>query len=459
MSDARAAYTGNPEELQRWRAGSHAPPTVAVWEITLQCDLGCRHCGSRAGKARTDELSTAQAFDVIDQLADFGVREVTLIGGEAYLRPDWDRLASRIVQRGMACTMVTGGRAFTSERALAAAMAGISKIGVSLDGLAQTHDRQRGKPGSWESAVASIDAIRGAGIEVALNTQINRLTMPELPAVADFLIARGVKSWMVQLTVPMGRAADRPGLLLQPYELLQLFPLLAWIKTEKLTPNGIGFFPGNNVGYFGPYETTLRYGGEMGFVWAGCGAGRASIGIEADGKLKGCPSLPSAPYSGGNLKDRSLAEIFTTAPEITHIHERSRDDLWGFCKTCMHADRCKAGCTWTSHSLMGRPGNNPYCHHRADTLHQRGLRERVVSVRRAPGQPFDFGRFEIIEEDASLPLPEDTLGTADRTALARLFDLRSDAQSIWDEQELSQALKITTRHLEATASTEKGDKT
>lgn len=441
-------YDGNPKDLKRWRASAIEPPTVAVWEITLQCDLGCRHCGSRAGKARPDEMTTKEAFDVIDQLAAFGVREVTLIGGEAYLRPDWDQMAARIVDTGMACTMVTGGRAFTDDRALAAAIAGVSKIGVSLDGLARTHDQQRGKPGSWDAAVASIDAIRGAGIEVALNTQINRLTTPELPALADFLIARGVKSWMVQLTVPMGRAADRPAMLLQPYELMQLFPLLAWIKQEKLTPNGIGFFPGNNVGYFGPYETVLRYGGDQGFVWGGCGAGRASIGIEADGKLKGCPSLPSAPYTGGNLKERPLAEIFTTAPEITQIGQRTRNDLWGFCKTCMHADRCRAGCTWTSHSLLGRPGNNPYCHYRAHSLHQRGLRERVVPVSRAPGRPFDFGRFEIIEEPADAPVPADDLGAADRTAMARLFDLRPEAEGIWDVPELKHAVEIRTRHLE-----------
>ena len=48
--------------------------------------------------------------------------------------------------------------------------------------------------------------------------------------------------------------------MLQPYHLLYLFPLLAAIKREQLDPNGIAFFPGNNVGYFGPLAETLRYG-------------------------------------------------------------------------------------------------------------------------------------------------------------------------------------------------------
>ena len=44
--------------------------THAVWEITLKCNLACSHCGSRAGDARTNELSTSEALDMVRQLAD-----------------------------------------------------------------------------------------------------------------------------------------------------------------------------------------------------------------------------------------------------------------------------------------------------------------------------------------------------------------------------------------------------
>src|SRR6516165_6986759 len=64
-------------------------PVYAVWEVTLRCDLTCRHCSSRAGHARDDELTREQALDVIAQMADLGLGEVTLIGGEVYLRRDW----------------------------------------------------------------------------------------------------------------------------------------------------------------------------------------------------------------------------------------------------------------------------------------------------------------------------------------------------------------------------------
>ena len=64
-------------------------PVHVVWEITLACDLKCQHCGSRAGRRRPDELTTAECLDLVAQLARLGTREVTLIGGEAYLRRDW----------------------------------------------------------------------------------------------------------------------------------------------------------------------------------------------------------------------------------------------------------------------------------------------------------------------------------------------------------------------------------
>src|ERR1700745_4376755 len=69
-------------------------PVHVVWEITLACNLKCGHCGSRAGKRRANELSTAECLDVVRQLAAAGTREITLIGGEAYLRRDWLEIAA-----------------------------------------------------------------------------------------------------------------------------------------------------------------------------------------------------------------------------------------------------------------------------------------------------------------------------------------------------------------------------
>src|SRR5262245_17956453 len=100
-------------------------PIYAVWETTLRCDLACRHCGSRAAVARPDELSTAECLDLVRQMAELSVREVTIIGGEAYLREDWLEIVREIRRFGMLCTMTSGGRGLNEERARAAAQAGL----------------------------------------------------------------------------------------------------------------------------------------------------------------------------------------------------------------------------------------------------------------------------------------------------------------------------------------------
>lgn len=137
-------------------------PIYAVWELTLACDQSCQHCGSRAGKARANELSTAAALALVEQLADLGVKSVTLIGGEVYLRRDWLQIVSALRARGLAVTVTTGGRGFTRTLAEAARDAGVQAVSVSLDGLGATHDGLRGHA-SFERGLAALWAVRDAG--------------------------------------------------------------------------------------------------------------------------------------------------------------------------------------------------------------------------------------------------------------------------------------------------------
>lgn len=371
-------------------------PAHAVWEITLACDLKCNHCGSRAQKARPDELSTDECLDLVQQLAKLGCREVTLIGGEAYLRQDWTTLIRAVADAGMLPGVQTGARNLTEERVHAAAEAGLKVIGVSIDGIGATHDAIRGVVGSYDKAMAALKTCKRYGMELSVNTQIHSGILPDLPALLDELIDIGIATWQVQLTVAMGRAADNDELLVQPYELLEIYPVLfdLW---ERAKIHGIDLIPGNNLGYFGPYEHAWRGRSEYAH-FKGCNAGLNTLGIEADGTIKGCPSLPTTPYGGGNIRDLTLEKIWNESEELAFNRTRTTDDLWGRCKTCYYADVCRGGCSWTTHTLLGRTGNNPYCHYRAIELAKEGLRERIVKVADAPGRPFDFGGFEIVEE-------------------------------------------------------------
>jgi radical SAM protein with 4Fe4S-binding SPASM domain len=280
----------------------------------------------------------------------------------------------------------------TREMALSAKNAGVQAMSVSVDGTESTHDRLRGVSGSWRKCMEAIEHIRDAGMDPLANTQFNRLNLPEVESIADSLLDARVTMWQVQLTGPMGRAADQPDWLLQPYELLDLMPRLAQAAT-RAQARGCVVHAANNLGFYGPHEQQLRHG-----HWQGCSAGVYTLGIEANGAVKGCPSLPSGPYVGGNLSETPLAEIWRDSAPLRFARERDTSELWGFCKSCYYKDVCKGGCSWTAHTLLGRRGNMPYCHHRAIELQQAGLRERLIQVEKAPGEPFDFGRFELVTE-------------------------------------------------------------
>jgi Y-X(10)_GDL-associated radical SAM protein len=368
-----------------------------VWELTLACNLKCVHCGSRAGKRRVNELLTEECLEVVAQLSRLGVRQISLIGGEAYLRRDWLDIIRAIRSCGIDCSIQTGGRGLTEEKVRDAAEAGLMSCGVSIDGLETLHDQLRGVPGSYGQAMAVLGYLKKYNVVSTVSTQITSRIMPELRELMHRIVAAGAKHWQIQLTVAMGNAADHPELLIQPYELLELMPLLARLHEEAMDCDLL-LQPSNTIGYFGPYEHRWRIVDDTKGHWQGCVAGHAGIGIEADGTVKGCPSLPTDPYAAGNVRDLSIEQMWHLSEAFRVIRDRTVEDLWGFCRTCYYADVCRAGCTWMTHVLLGRPGNNPYCHYRALQLANSGFRERLIKVGDAPGKPFDYGRFELVLE-------------------------------------------------------------
>ena len=376
-------------------------PVHVVWEITLACNLKCLHCGSRAGHRRARELSIDECVDVVRQLAELGTREISIIGGEAFVRKDWLAIIRAISEHGIDCTMQTGGYKLSAAMIEAAKAAGLRGIGVSIDGLEALHDRLRGVRGSYAEALRVLNDCRRLGLTTSVNTQITALTMPQLAELMDVIIAAGAKYWQIQLTVAMGNAVDNDEILLQPYELATLMPLLAELH-RKGRERDFLLLPGNNIGYFGPYDALWR-GPDRGH-YPGCPAGQNVVGLEADGTLKGCPSLATERYGAGNVRDKPLAELWAEHPALQFNRERGVKDLWGYCGECYYAEVCRGGCTWTADSLFGRRGNNPYCHHRVLKLAERGIRERVVKAEDAPQRSFATGRFTLIEEPvAELP--------------------------------------------------------
>jgi radical SAM protein with 4Fe4S-binding SPASM domain len=357
-------------------------PPYAVWELTLACDQRCRACGPRSGQARPDELTTDVALRLVDELADLGVGEVTLIGGESYLRDDVVLVVRRIRERGMKATLTTGGLTLTRTRVEALVEAGVELVSFSIDGLRPAHDELR-TPGGFDRALEAMRHVREAG---ALGRQL-----------AD----EGIVAWQLILTMAHGNAADHPELILQPYMLLSVYDELEGV-VELCEARGITLWPANNIGYFGPLEHRLRRHQNAEAHYKGCQAGTRVLGITSNGELKSCPSLGGAANTGGSWREHGLAAIWAGAPQMRALGQRTVDDLWGYCRSCYYAEVCMGGCSATTEALFGRPGNNPFCHFRALQLDRQGLRERIERVRAPEPVGFGIGEFRLILE----PKPE-----------------------------------------------------
>lgn len=105
-----------------------------VWEITLACCFSCNYCGSRAGKARENELTTEECLRVAEQLADMGCRRVSLIGGEVFMRTDWKIISKALTDRNVKVSIITNGYIFSDDLVVDIKACNIESIAISLDG-------------------------------------------------------------------------------------------------------------------------------------------------------------------------------------------------------------------------------------------------------------------------------------------------------------------------------------
>ena len=340
-------------------------PRNVVWELTLACNLRCQHCGSRAGEAREDELTLEEATALADQLAALGTERVTLSGGEPTLSPYWHLIGKRLTDQGVRVNIISNGKTWDAEHTRLAKEAGLESAAFSLDGLEQTHDRIRRK-GSYDEVLRALDACAEDGLPTAVVTHINRLNLHTLPQMRDLLGGCGVSSWQLQLGNPAGNMSDNSDLVIVPKDLLEIVPIVARLRSEDRKPR---VFAADNVGYYGEFEKAIRDRGARVFFWVGCRAGCQVLGIESNGNIKGCLSLPSAAnnvydFIEGNIRERSLPEIWCDDNAFAYNRRFTVDQLTGFCRTCRYNDICRGGCSWTAHSHTGSRFENPYCYYR-----------------------------------------------------------------------------------------------
>jgi radical SAM protein with 4Fe4S-binding SPASM domain len=159
---------------------------IVVWNLTRRCNLYCAHCYADAtDKPQPGEMTTIEGKRLIDDLADFAVPVLLFSGGEPLLREDLFDLAAYAAGKGIRCVLSTNGTLITPEVAKHIKQAGLSYVGVSLDGVGATHDKIRGKKGAFTEALEGIRHCRNAGVAVGLRFTVHAMNADELPGIFD----------------------------------------------------------------------------------------------------------------------------------------------------------------------------------------------------------------------------------------------------------------------------------
>lgn len=338
MSDVCTSF---PTQLcEEWSASQPFIPTTPihmVWLATNACKLRCLHCSSSSGKPYADELNTSEAIDLIDQLAQAGVLDLAISGGEPLLRPDIFHIIRHAHDNGIQVGIGTSGQPLTTKRLDQLEKAPIARLQVSLDGFADTHDTIRRSPGLFQRALSALQAARLRGITVTVCFTVNQLNAHQLSDFVAFIADQGIHRLNISRYVATGRGDHQldmpdalwPAIIRQCRTLKEQYRNLLTIVShhaqEILVAPELAKSP----------------------IFAGCQAGRGQGCVSANGTVWPCVLLP---LPVGNIRNQSFADIWCNAPELRRL--RDREQLNGPCRSCQMRERC-GGCRAVAYAKTG----------------------------------------------------------------------------------------------------------
>ncbi len=337
-------------------------PLTGVWEVTMGCNMRCKHCGSGCTTPLPDELTTEEALGLCDDIAGIGMEWITLSGGEPLTRKDWPLLVRRLRDGGVVPNIITNGWMCTEETVETAKQAGIGTFALSLDGLEDTHDFIR-KPGSYARSLRALSIMAEKGVYAGVITTVHRRNIDELDAVHAMLLDIGVSSWQVQLGLPMGNFRDpgRSEMIAAPADVDRI---IEFIHSRSGDPR-MSIYPADCLGYYTHKEAEARqraYRADTPIVWQGCNAGKRSLGILHNGDVLGCTSIRDRSFIEGNLRQRSLKDIWYDSERFQWSRALKKADLGGHCRQCRYGDVCLGGCPNTRLTMTGTiHSGNEYC--------------------------------------------------------------------------------------------------
>lgn len=327
-------------------------PLSVLWDITYACNLQCAHCLTGSGKPLPDELSAEGAFEVLRQLLGAKVFSITFCGGEPLISPHLFELIEEATTRGMDVNLDTNGLLVNTERAKKLAAAGVTSVQVSIDGREETHDRFRGKRGSFNAAVAAVRIFRSLGFNVSISSVLTAITHKDLDYLVNLAVELGATGFKTSLFLPTGRGRKNAQELMLPPDLAKEdYRKLLRLQDEYSSRLKIaleGVYPGLKNANHVPVETRDSGAGSE----VGCPAGVTQLVIAANGMVYACPFLYTHP--AGDLRKHSLTEIWRNANIFKIFRRMTKGQLRGRCRICPHLpEKCHGGCRAAAYALTG----------------------------------------------------------------------------------------------------------
>ena len=330
-------------------AGEGMGPVV-VWNSTKTCNLKCRHCYmSSDSKKYQDELTTEEAKQFIDDLAEFNVPVLLFSGGEPLIRPDFFELAEYAQAKGVRPTLSTNGTLITREVAQKIKDIGVGYVGISLDGLQDVNDKFRGMEGAFAKAMAGIQNCVAVGQRVGLRFTINHHNIQELDNIFDFIERENINRVCFYHLVYSGRGNAMIDEDVTAEESRQAMDTIIR-RTKDFEARGLEkeiLTVDNHCDGVYMYLKALAEGNEEQATQikkyiSMNGGNRSGIAFgEVDPLGYVHPDQFTQHHTFGNVRERKFGDIWqdTTNPIMAGLKNR-KDLLKGRCSQCQFLDNC-----------------------------------------------------------------------------------------------------------------------
>jgi heme d1 biosynthesis radical SAM protein NirJ len=345
---------------------------VVIWNLIRRCNLACKHCyATSADIDFAGELTTAEVFAAMDDLRSFGVSVLILSGGEPLLRPDIFEISQRAKSMGFYVGLSSNGTLITDDNIADIEAVGYDYVGVSLDGMRDTHDRFRRKQGAFDESIRGIRLCHEAGIKIGLRFTLTRDNAAELPDLLQLMRDEAIDKFYLSHLNYAGRgnrnrASDLHHRMTR--DAMDLMFATCWQDVQAGVQRE--FVTGNNDAD-GVYllQWAERHIPEhvealhrQLLRWGGNSSGVNIANIDNLGTVH--PDTMWWDYSIGNVRERPFAEIWedTSDPLMAGLKAAKRP-LQGRCAACKHLGICGGNSRTRAWQLTGNPwAEDPGCY-------------------------------------------------------------------------------------------------